>query len=705
MDPTLVDTWQQALAPESESAQREEACQRILQGLATLPPDEQFSFLLPAVGSGLLPVELRPHLRQLQQDWELLESRLVESLLLPLPDYASSVRGALRITAELATSDARLIADLAGFLARPDYAVDARTALAELTGRQFQTLPQFQTWWTGAQDLGREVWLETALAERIARELADWRSWIQNDADVSTLLRGLRHDHHEIRSLAVSALDRLDPAGLEESVRLGIAAAVRDALETEAVVEQRLALLALAPRYLQGYEALNPLLRAVRLGNEQEKLPAARALKLLQPPEVAWEGILAGLEEVYPPSAEVPSGQIEVRTALWSGLSSLAANGVSLGPELLELRLEQALAVENDPSVRGHIYSAVGRSAGASFLPKLEPLVIDQAAEAADRSRALVAMTAIAERLGATGPLETLLPALLVDAESQLRMQAIEGLRQLKLEGAPALLASRLLRETEVSLLQRMLAVLEEQAAAGALEPLLAYRPPPSVRESYGRALVTQVGADLGAFDRAYEHLLVQYDRELAFRLVRAFPLEGLSPEQTARLNRTHATAMAEFLIAAGLENGNSSFATDAVGRLQDLITAEPQTWVWRDYLVEVQLMRGEVAPALAVLHPLIEMADPPLQRKWELGLDALRFSAASELWEEGSRLLAALEAAGDPPPEQRFFADQVRSRFPVPAPEEPAESPTEGEEQPAEEGEAQGEPSTPMVLQDLPEM
>jgi outer membrane biosynthesis protein TonB len=72
-------------------------------------------------------------------------------------------------------------------------------------------------------------------------------------------------------------------------------------------------------------------------------------------------------------------------------------------------------------------------------------------------------------------------------------------------------------------------------------------------------------------------------------------------------------------------------------------------------------------------------MPDFPLQRKWELGLDALRFAAASEMLVEGRKLLDALDALGPVPEEQRFYADQVRVRFPALEPQpEPEPQPVE---------------------------
>lgn len=698
IEPAVVEAWSALQDPSSEVAQRGAWSQLILDRLTSLPPEEQLPFLLEADGRHLLQVKLRPVYRGLDASWPALEARLLETLVAPSGQDGSLTLGAIQAAGHLASSDALLLEQLAVLLDTPEFATPARAALNSLTGREFAKQAVFLDWWAKAKDLGREAWLEEAGTLVKARELADWSRRLQSGGSPAEILLGVGHPRQPIRAMAYEALRRMDVGSLDETTRVQVAEALRVALNQESDAALRIDLLAFVPQVLKGREALSPLLRALEYGVASEREAAARYLQFVEPVEVAWEGLLRGLKGVYPASSEGPSGHVAVRLGLWSGLGTLASRGPAPDPEAMELQIQAALAVENDRAVREYLLSAIGRLGSPEFFPVLRPLVMDPESSQADRSGALIAMTGIAERHKDASVLQAMLPQLLADDQPQVRRQAIESLRRLKLPETPELLVQRLRFEPEVVLQKELLRALADKRFVGALEHLIAFEPSPVLREEYGKALVVQIGADVASLDLAYEAMMLRFDhREHAFLVVRKFPREGLAEEELVELDRKYATAVSERLQWVGVENGNASYAADAVSRLKDLMEAEPQAMQWPVYYVELQLARGEIDSAVAVMTQLATEGQLDPQPLWELGLSTLRFASANNMTEQGLVLLAALDAGKDCPDAMRFHADQLRVLFPVreedgvlpaPAPHGEEGDPETGEEDGLAEGE-----------------
>jgi hypothetical protein len=702
IEPTVVEAWAALQDSDSDVAEREAWSLLVLERLKSLPPEEQLPFLLEADGRHLLQANLRPVYRGMDATWPALQARLLETLVAPTGQSDSLTRGAIQAAGHLASSDAPLIEQLAVLLETTEFSNPARAALDALTGREFADQEGFLAWWAGARELGREAWLEEAHEMEKARELADWSRRLQGGGSATEILIGVRHPRQPIRAMAYEALRRMNVESLDESTRGQVAEALRQALSQESDASLRIDLLAFVPQVLQGREALNPLLKALEFGVESEREAAARYLQLVEPVEVAWEGLLRGLEGVYPASAEGPSGHVAVRLGLWSGLGTLAAGGPAPDPAALEMQIQAALAVENDRAVRDYLLSAIARLGSPEFFMTLRPLVMDPEGVQADRSGALIAMTGIVERHQDASVLQAMLPQLLADKQAQVRRQAIESLRRLKLPETAGLVVERLRVEPEVVLQKELLRVLTDQRYEGTLEPLISFEPSRVVREEYGKALVVQIGADSDYLDRAYAALGLRFDREHAFLVIRKFPREGLNAEDLFELDRKYATAVSELLQYVGVENGNASYAADAVSRLKDLMEAEPQELKWPVYFVELQLMRGEVGPAVAVMTEMASAGSLTKDRRWELGLTTLRFAAANSMTEQGRVLLAALDAADEVPVTMRFHADQVRVLFPaeeVEGVQPPAIPGPEGDDVPVEGGEeeipADGEPQS----------
>lgn len=691
LDPAVVEAWSSLQAPDMELAQRNQASDLVLSSLSTLAPSEQWAFLLAADGHGYLQFDLRTQYRALAKQWPALEARILETLALPSGQNDSLLLGAIHAAGSLATSNHLLLEQLATLLENPKFSSEVRVALENLTGKEFGTQAAFLAWWKGAKDLDRAAWLERAIEVQKTRELEDWRRRLQGAAASFDVLNGVTHPRQPIRVLAYEALNRMDFQSLDADTNAQVADALRNALNQESDADLRIALLALVPHVLKAREALNPLLRALEFGVEKERVAAARYLQLVQPVEVAWEGLLRGLNGVYPKTLEGPAGKVAVRQALWSGLASLAEQVNSADPAQLEALIQSALAVENDRSVRESILSAIRRLGGPNFLEVLRPLAVDAEGSEVDRAAVLVAMTGVAERHPEITILQEILPALLADPQAQVRQQAIASMRKLKVPNASLLMVHRLRDETEVVLQKDLLASLSESKVPGVLEVLLDFIPGPTLREAYGKALVVQIGNDFAQMEQVRALMVKRFDREFAFRVVRNFPLEGLTPEQRLDLDRKHATAVWDLLMIKGAGNGNASYAADAVTRLRDLMVQEPESLVWPIYLVEIELQRNEVGAIIPLFTELLPNPGIDLKKKWELGfaiLLAADNADTPELRVQGRTLLTAMEALGEPEGDYQFLMEQVREKFPAAEPEAvlPAPAPVEETVDSAEE-------------------
>jgi hypothetical protein len=668
--------------------------------LATRPPEEQAAFIIDLLGSEAWPRPLDPQVAALEQAWDKFGDRLVEDLVLPYPERAMRVRGAVRALGMLQRPAPAQVEALAQVLGRGALATEARAALARLTGREFGGRSEFDAWWESARTQDRASWLEASLRATQARELADWRAKLDPPAGATpapaVVVSGMQHPRASVRSLAYRALVGLDPAGFDEPQAAAVTAALRDAVQQESVAELRLELVPLVPRFLRNGEALNSLLRSLEFGSGEEQLAAATNLQLVRPPRAAWNGLLRGLANLYPAPADEgqPVGAVlpaqaalasttaQVRTALWTGLLAVGRQqGVQEGLDTTEVKalLGRALVVEEVGAVRDRLFQAIGVYGDASFLPVLQPLVARPVANGgngevptrqvppAERRAALAAMTAVAARGEDPGLVVSLLPDLLADPDVLVRDQAISSVMELKMADGQPLLAARLAREAEAPVRRHLLESLGQERQVGVLEPLLAFEPPQALRALYARAVGVQVNGDFGALNQAYTTLSGRLDWQSTFSLVRGFPADGLEGEDSLALDRLYAQAESEQLLEVGVEKEYQSYAEEAVGLLRMLMGRESADLRWPVYFVELQLMRGEVTEALTVMRSLVPNAQMPLARRWELGLDTLRFAAAQELWDDGRTLLAELDALGPVPEEMVYRADQVRQMFPPP--------------------------------------
>lgn len=697
--PELLAAWEVVQDPATARETRLAQADALLTAIVALPAPEQAPFLLDVLGNGSWPKPLNGAITALEEDWPKFGDRLLEDLVLPMPDRAMRVRGAIRALGMLQNPRPELVEGLAALLNRESLAGEARTSLTLLTGREFGGAKDFAAWWGSAKGQDRATWLESALRETQTRELADWRSKLSPASGTAVsptiVVAGMRHPRASVRSLAYRALVRLDAGTLGETQTSALTAALREAVQKESVTELRVELLPLVPRYLQNGEALTSLLRSLQFGSAKEQLVAATNLQLVRPPRAAWNGLLRGLSGLYPEPTATPSeasapnlvvqtalaaSTQEVRTALWTGLLAVGRN-----PEVIELVdtdelkeiLGRALVVEEVAVVRDRLFQAVGVYGDASFLPVLQPLVAlaadngepevpSRQVRPAERRAALAAMTAVAARGEDPGLLASMLPDLLDDPEVLVRDQAIASVMRLKISNGPSLLAGRLSREAETPVLKRLLESLGKTQDPKVLQAVLDFHPPLALRNVYGKTVQVQVGSDFASLELAFQSLSARLDWRTTFALIRKFSDDGLEEAQAQQLDRLYARAESEHLLEVGVENEFQGYAEEAVGLLRLLMAREPTDLRWPVYFVELQLMRGAVDEALTVMRTLVPMPGIPEVRRWELGLDTLRFAAAKEeLWDSARALLAELDAMGKLPEAMVYRAEQVRQMFP----------------------------------------
>ncbi|MDG2309234.1 MAG: hypothetical protein P8L98_01510, partial [Planctomycetota bacterium] len=241
----------------------------------------------------------------------------------------------------------------------------------------------------------------------------------------------------------------------------------------------------------------------------------------------------------------------------------------------------------------------------------------------------------------------------------QVRAQAIVALRRLNPDGATEILADRLSQETQSILQKQLLNALLEERSALILEKLLVFVPPTELIEGYSRAVAFQISADIALLTRAVDALRLRQSFETSLMLVRAFPLDSLSLEATAILQRLHAKILSEHLLKQGIDENNQLFVDDALLRLGDLQSANPIEGSWLECEIQLRLLMGDVTRCLDIVS-LLAASDSSTTAKWTLALDIM--SAASELniADAVNTVRVAMLSAAALPAELEFRASQL---------------------------------------------
>ncbi len=623
---------------------------------------QKLSALIEQATSASAAVELRGKLRVLNAEWPVLPSRLLEVTLLAQPENNATITAAIRLAGELGSTNDDLLRRLSALLDSRQFATVSRSALSTICGREFADGDAFDAWYVSAQGQGREVWLETVLQQQWQQQEQLWEQRLSRSPSAAVIALAMQHRRRAVRQLAFTSLAHFDTADLDESSRTLVDDAFREAFDIERDLQLRIQLIQQTSRFVVGNEALTLLLRAIEQGKPNEATEASRQLAFITPSEFAWQALLRAIDGGYATVDGQPasnSANAATRLALWTGFSTLSLRPSDTRQSAIDLLLQRGLSQESDPAVLEKIYVCTGRQAGIEFLPILEAVLFDKQRDVLHRSAALLSMTAIAERASAASSISKLVILLLGDTEKQVRAQAIVSLRRLNPDGAFELLADRLSQETQVVLQKQLLSALSQQRSIPIVDKLLTFVPPVELIEVYSRAMVFQIANDVVMLSRAVDALSLRQSYQTALLLVRAFPLENISVEGTADVNRLHAKVLSQQLLKQGLNESNALFFDDALLRLNDLQLVGAGEGMWFEYEIKLRLLRGDVQ---LCIEQMLSVAGSDISdtAKWTLALDVM--SAAVEQQIDGAveNVRLAMQAAGALPAELEFRASQL---------------------------------------------
>jgi hypothetical protein len=618
--------------------------------------------LLDKASSTNAASELRAELRQLNADWPVLPSRLLEATLLAQPENNSEIIAAIRLSGELGSTNPELLNRLVVLLDSRQFAAVSRSALAQICGREFADSDAFDVWYESASSDGREVWLETVLQQQWQQQEQQWQQRLGQNPSLPVISFAMQHQRRAVRELAFNSLANLDVDSLEQLDLALATSAYITAVEIERDLQLRVLLLQQATRFVEGREALNLLVKAIEQGKPVEATEASRQLAFIVPNDFAWQALLRSIDSCYATVDEQPAGnpvENTTRLALWTGFSTLSSRPQDVKQSQVDLLLQRGFSQEFDPAILEKIYVCTGRQASVEFLPILEAVVFDKNVDASHRSAALLSMTNVAERSPDPMFLSKLVIGLLDDSEKQVRAQSIDSLRRINAEGVFELLADRLSQETQVVLQKQLLGALVEQRSPAIVAKLLEFVPSVELAEAYTRALVIQIGGDLNLLQQAVAALQPRTAYKTALLLVRGFPTENIDVENRAVLDQLHATMLAEQLLSEGFNEANEAIFDDAVLRLRDLLLTNPPQANLTVYLIKLQLARDQVQEAMSQIVALA-LSDATAVTAWTIALDTMSAAVAAEIEGAINQIRVDMVDAGPLPAELEFRASQL---------------------------------------------
>jgi hypothetical protein len=636
--------------------------QVIIEPAPVVGGEQQLAELISKATSAGAAASLHAELRQLNAEWPVLPTRLLEATLLEQPANNSKIAAAIRLTGELGVPQEDLLQRLVVLLDSRQFATVSREALATICGREFSDGDDFRDWYKDAAGQNREQWLETTLREQWHQEEQLWKQRLLASPSAAVITLAMQHQRRAVRELAFASLAKLKFENTDEATRALIVTAFRKSIESERDLQLRIQLLQQVPRFIHDRDALTILVRAIEQGKPNEATEASRQLAFLTPSSFAWQALLRELDGSYAASSDTPAKIVTTtatRLALWTGLSSLAVRPESISQGQIDLLLQRGLSQEQDLTVLEKIFVCTGRQAGIEFLPILEAIVLDEEQNALRRSAALLSITSVATRGPDPSILSKLVIGLLDDPEKQVRGQAISSLRRLNPEGAFDVLANRLSQETQVVLQKEILSALALQRSPIIVNKLLEFVPTVELNEAYLRALSFQIDGSIELLQRAVSTLQPRQSHQAALLLVGAFPLQNISDEGVAQLNELHAMVLSEQLMQQGDIADNILVSDDALLRLHDLQQLNPEEGKWLDYELKLRLLRNEISVCIEQL-PLLAKSNATHIAKWTLAIDVMAASTKLEIADSINTIRVIMQAAGPLPPELEFRASQL---------------------------------------------
>jgi hypothetical protein len=644
--PEVVAAYQEQLQSQDPEARRAAAL-LVLEQLPQAELAAQADFVLELYATSDFPADLLPaEMRRIYLAWPQLEQHLIDVLRSPEGENLERIQGALIAAGQLELASPALVESIGARLNQPAYQVAASTALEQITRHPFRTLESFHDWWKTARDLNRLDWMAQALNKAQQAELQLWRKLLE--ADPNMALGAIDDLRKEIRSLGYEALARIAANAKNGKVPNFEIASFRKAYDAETDSALRVQLLRMVPRFFQGAEAIGFVEEAMASHSNIEKECAASILLEVRPQQMALEASVKYFQQAYQPLANGKAGTPVMREALVTSMISLARSQavdlVESQPKINET-FPIALEQEKADDVVPHLYEAVGLFGEEHFLLTMLGRVSSTDRSIGQRQAALEATIQIARRFNKVDSfLDEFMADLLANETSGIRYKAMKAAGNLKHEKCTILLLQRLMNEPEEGLKRELLKVSRAMRASGAVDLLLKFEPPVFWNE-YRDALEFQIGGDLPLIQQSLNVVVARQDWELAWRLMRAFPLPAdATPEMLAPFRALQAQIQAEWVLALEPKpKADNPDVLEAISMLQSHRQADGSNSLWPQLHGRVLTLLAQHADAfLAYTDAIGKTEQGPGYDA--LALDAVRAAEAAGLLEEASQFMAGLK-------------------------------------------------------------
>jgi len=644
--PEVVAAYQEQLKSQDPEARRA-AAQLVLEQLPQAELAAQADFVLELYATSDFPADLLPtQMQRIHQAWPQLEQHLVDVLRSPEGENLERIKGAIIAAGQLELSSPALVESIGARLNQSAYQVVASTALEQITRHPFRTLEAFHDWWKTASELNRLDWMAQALNKAQQAELQLWRKLLE--ADPNLALGAIDDLRKEIRSLGYEALARIAANAKNGKVPNFEIASFRKAYDAETDSELRVQLLRMVPRFFQGAEAIGFVEEAMASHASAEKEWAASILLEIRPQQLALETSVKYFQQAYQPLANGKAGTAVMREALVTSLISLArSQGVDLTEcqpkinETFSIALEQEKAADVVP----HLYEAVGLFGEEHFLLTMLGRVSSTDRSIGHRQAALEAAIQVARRFNKVDSfLDEFMADLLGNETSGIRYKAMKAAGNLKHEKCTILLLQRLMLEPEEGLKRELLKVSRAMRASGAVDLLLKFEPPEFWNE-YRDALQFQIGGDLQLIQQALTIMVARQDWEMAWRLMRAFPLPAdAQPEQIAPFRALQARIQAEWVLAREPKpKADDPDLLEAISMVQELRQVEGSASTWAELHGRISTQLAQHADAFLAYSEAIGKTEAG--PKYDaLALNAVRAAEAAGMLQEASQFMASLK-------------------------------------------------------------
>jgi len=629
---------------------RTASANELLAVLASVTNDDaRLNFLIMLAGYNCLEVPLGASFRQLSLHYPRAEEdvrSLVQTSVAMADD--AKFRGIILAAGHLELSDAATVEALGNLLMNPRVSAAVRESLQLLTRREFAHKQEFLAWWKTHQYAKRNAWILEAADAALLREFSLWVARLEGHS-LPDALAAIAEPRTAIRRLGYLAMrDRTPPDSPEATA--SVVEALEQAFQKEQAADLRLELLLLIPRFLSGQGAIALLGQAMDSSDSSEQEQAVQALHFVSEKAQVRKLLWKHLQQIYG-RAGYQNEQPNYRRLLFGALEGIGPESnpdleSSTAQDFIEPILATALDHEQDAEVRKKVYAIAGMFGGLAFRERLLLDLLPEEHTEADRLAALDALVRIALDAEQPDSLVPQLSSMLSDPQEGIRYRALKAVRRLDSSACVALIPPRLGFEESTSCRNEMLVILASAEAVGALEALLSFHPTIDEHESWGGALLQQIGTDFAGLELAVKSLHLSSDWGMAYQLLEKPAQADWSKEQALELKRLQARTMAQWLIHQGNPKEREERIPESLDRLQECLDAEPTEAEWPMLMGRLHGLSHAFDEAFASFQVALALGLPDADR-WPVAIYALDAALAATNRQGGLTLCTTL---GEPP-------------------------------------------------------